>query len=90
MRRVELARRETPSSARSLDGLFQADGIATGSPFLARRLQWTSTLTFAVILSLIDFFLSMVMITGIGLILSLLPLLNRLGALDEESMRRGH
>ncbi len=48
------------------------------------------TLTFAVILSLIDFFLSMVMITGIGLILSLLPLLNRLGALDEESMRRGH
>ncbi len=48
------------------------------------------TLTFAVILSLIDFFLSMAMITGIGLILRLLPLLNRLGALDEESMRRGH
>ena len=48
------------------------------------------TLTFAVILSLIDFFLSMVMITGIGLILSLLPLLNRAGTLDEESMRRGH
>ncbi len=48
------------------------------------------TLTFAVILSLIDFVLSMAMITGIGLILRLLPLLNRLGALDEESMRRGH
>ena len=48
------------------------------------------TLTFAIILSLIDFFLSMVMITGIGLILGLLPFLNRLGALDEESMRRGH
>ena len=48
------------------------------------------TVTFAVILSLIDFFLSMVMITGIGLILSLLPLLNRLGTLDEESMRHGH
>ena len=48
------------------------------------------TLTFAVILSLIDFFLSMVMITGIGLILTLLPLLNRFGALDEENMRRGH
>jgi hypothetical protein len=48
------------------------------------------TLIFAVILSLIDFFLSMLMITGIGLILSLLPYLNRLGALDEESMRRGH
>jgi hypothetical protein len=47
------------------------------------------TLTFAVILSLIDFFLSMAMIAGIGLILRLLPLLNRLGVLDEESMRRG-
>ncbi len=48
------------------------------------------TLTFAVILSLIDFFLSMVMISGIGVVLGLLPLLNRLGKLDEESMRRGH
>jgi hypothetical protein len=48
------------------------------------------TVTFAVILSLIDFFLSMVMISGIGIVLSLLPLLNRLGKLDEESMRRGH
>jgi hypothetical protein len=48
------------------------------------------TLTFALLLSVIDFFLSMVMITGIGLILYLLPKLNRLGKLDEESMRRGH
>jgi hypothetical protein len=48
------------------------------------------TLIFAVLLSLIDFLLSIVMITGIGLILYLLPNLNRLGKLDEESMRRGH
>jgi hypothetical protein len=48
------------------------------------------TITFALLLSVIDFFLSMVMITGIGLILHLLPKLNRLGTLDEESMRRGH
>ncbi len=48
------------------------------------------TVTFSIILSLIDFFLSMVMISGIGLILASLPLLNRLGKLDEESMRRGH
>ncbi len=48
------------------------------------------TLTFALLLSLIDFFLSIVMISGIGLVLYLLPKLNRLGALDEESMRRGH
>jgi hypothetical protein len=38
----------------------------------------------------IDFILSMVMISGIGFVLSLLPLLNRLGKLDEDSMRRGH
>jgi hypothetical protein len=48
------------------------------------------TLTFALLLSVIDFFLSMVMIAGIGLILYLLPKLNRLGTLDEEAMRRGH
>jgi hypothetical protein len=48
------------------------------------------TVTFSVLLSVIDFFLSMVMISGIGLILSLLPRLNRLGKLDEKSMRRGH
>jgi hypothetical protein len=48
------------------------------------------TFTFAVMLSVIDFFLSMVLITGIGLVLWLLPYLNRLGKLDEESMRRGH
>ena len=48
------------------------------------------TLRFAVLLSVIDFILSMVMISGIGLERSLLPLLNRLGKLDEDSMRRGH
>lgn len=48
------------------------------------------TLTFAIILSVIDFFLSLLMISGIGGILYLLPYLNRLGKLDEESMRRGH
>jgi hypothetical protein len=48
------------------------------------------TVSFAIMLSVIDFFLSMVMISGIGLVLSLLPQLNRLGKLDEESMRRGH
>ena len=48
------------------------------------------TLTFAVLFSVIDFILSMVMISGIGFVRSLLLLLNRLGKLDEDSMRRGH
>jgi len=48
------------------------------------------TVTFSILLSIIDFFLSMVMISGIGVVLHVLPYLNRLGKLDEESMRRGH
>ena len=48
------------------------------------------SVTFAVLLSLIDFFLSILMISAIGVVLKLLPRLNRLGRLDEESMRRGH
>ena len=44
----------------------------------------------AVLLSLIDFFLSMVMITGIGVVLALFPLLNRLGKVDEAALRQGH
>jgi energy-converting hydrogenase Eha subunit G len=48
------------------------------------------TVTFAIFLSVIDFVLSCVLISGIGVVLALLPYLNRLGKLDEESMRRGH
>lgn len=45
----------------------------------------------AVVLSIIDFFASILMISGIGIILSLLPLLNRLGKVDEEKLRQsGH
>lgn len=43
----------------------------------------------AVLLSIIDFFLSIVMISGIGFILTLFPLLNRFGALDEDKIRKG-
>lgn len=48
------------------------------------------TLSFAIILSVIDFFLSMIMISVIGIVLALLPRVNRLGKLDEDNMRRGH
>jgi hypothetical protein len=43
----------------------------------------------AVILSIIDFTLSVVMITGIGFVLALFPLLNRLGKLDDEKIKKG-
>ncbi len=42
------------------------------------------TLEGAVILSLIDFFLSFVIIAGIGVVLSFFPLLNRFGAKGKE------
>lgn len=48
------------------------------------------TLNGAIMLSVIDFFLSMVMISGIGVVLALFPLLNRLGKVDEEALRKGH
>ena len=45
------------------------------------------TLQGAVVLSLIDFVLSLVMIAGIGVVLALLPLLNRVGRLDDDRLR---
>lgn len=42
----------------------------------------------AVLLSIIDFVLSIVMISGIGFILALFPLLNRLGRIDDEKLRQ--
>ena len=42
------------------------------------------TLYGAVLLSVIDFVLSLVLISGIGLLLRLLPLINRLGEVDED------
>jgi hypothetical protein len=45
----------------------------------------------AILLSIIDFFLSIVMIVGIGGVLALFPLLNRLGAIDDKDLRKaGH
>ncbi|MBF0425518.1 MAG: hypothetical protein HQL66_06840 [Magnetococcales bacterium] len=43
----------------------------------------------ALILSLIDFILSFVMIAGIGVVLAFLPLINKLGVVDEEKLRKG-
>lgn len=41
----------------------------------------------AVLLSIIDFFLSIAMIAGIGVVLALFPLLNRLGRIDDSTLR---
>lgn len=43
----------------------------------------------AILLSIIDFFLSFVMIAGIGVVLALFPYLNRLGEVDEKKLREG-
>ncbi len=44
----------------------------------------------AVIISIIDFILSFVIISGIGVVLALLPLVNRWWKLDEAKLRQGH
>lgn len=45
------------------------------------------TLQGAIVLSVIDFALSIVMIAGIGVVLALLPLLNRIVRLDDDNLR---
>ncbi len=42
----------------------------------------------AILISVIDFFLSMLIITGIGVVLALFPLLNRLGRIDDSTLRK--
>jgi hypothetical protein len=42
----------------------------------------------AIMLSLIDFFLSMVVISFIGVVLALFPLLNKVAHLDDETIRK--
>lgn len=48
------------------------------------------TLNGALLLSLIDFFLSFIIIAAIGLVLAAFPLLNRLGSVSDESLKAGH
>ena len=44
----------------------------------------------ALLISIIDFVLSFVIIGGIGVILALFPLLNRLGTVTDESLKKPH
>ena len=46
------------------------------------------TIEGALVLSLIDFLLSIVMISGVGFVLALFPLLNRLGKVDEQALHK--
>ena len=44
----------------------------------------------AFLISIIDFVLSFVIISGIGVILAILPLVNRFWAIDEKDLKSGH
>lgn len=58
-----------------------------------KRLEFTmipDTLEGALILSAIDFFLSFIIIGGIGLVLAAFPYLNRLGSISDEHLKGGH
>jgi hypothetical protein len=47
------------------------------------------TLEGAIILSIVDFFLSIVIIWAISLVLHILPLVNQLGKVTDESLKGG-
>lgn len=44
----------------------------------------------AIVLSVIDFFLSIVFIWGISLVLYIFPHFNKLGVVDENKLKGGH
>jgi hypothetical protein len=48
------------------------------------------TLGGAITLSVVDFFLSIVIIWGISLVLYLLPLVNRVAKVTDESLKKSH
>lgn len=50
----------------------------------------TDNIEGAVVLSVVDFLLSIVIIWGISWVLYLFPHLNKLGNIDEEKLKSGH
>jgi hypothetical protein len=48
------------------------------------------TMEGAIILSIVDFFLSIVIIYGISLVLHIFPYLNKLGKVTDEQLKGGH
>lgn len=44
----------------------------------------------AIIISIVDFLLSFLIISGIGVVLALLPLVNRRWAIDDKDLKGGH
>lgn len=48
------------------------------------------TVNGALILSAIDFFLSFIIIGGIGFVLAAFPYLNRLGEITDQDLKSGH
>jgi hypothetical protein len=60
------------------------------SVFSSVALSIPNSVNGAVLISLIDFFLSFAIISGIGVILSILPLVNRFWNIDDNKLRNGH
>jgi hypothetical protein len=44
----------------------------------------------AILISVLDFFLSFVIISGIGVVLAILPVVNRFWAIDDKDLKSGH
>jgi hypothetical protein len=59
-------------------------------PFHAVMITIPDTVEGAVIISIVDFILSFVIISGIGGVLALLPLVNRFWSIDDKDLKGGH
>jgi len=53
-------------------------------------MQIPDSVTGAIIISIIDFILSFLIISGIGAVLALLPIVNRFWKLNDTKLREGH
>ncbi|MGE5785748.1 MAG: hypothetical protein ACM3ZE_14215 [Myxococcales bacterium] len=49
-----------------------------------------NTVQGAIVISIIDFILSFVLISGIGVILAVLPVVNRKWKIDDAELKHGH
>lgn len=58
--------------------------------FPAAMIQIPDSVEGAVIISIVDFVLSFFIISGIGVVLALLPLVNRYWAIDDKDLKGGH
>jgi len=66
-------------------------GICFQRPFSAETMTpIPDNVQGAILISIIDFILSFVIISGIGVVLAILPIVNRYWVIDDKDLKGGH